>query len=1082
MESYNKDVIFSSITPTKNPSLIQSYDLEPQSSVSPIIFKTDNQYMRNLHMGDNDSEILQSYIKIRDSLRDHNSRLSTARQTNFQETNSQSTTPNKNMNLNFNIENRLNSIKVDLSTPQTSIVNENKIKIIQNIENEVVSKMLLQRMQDKSIRQSQDSSRVIQLQEVQQLKNINIDIQDLKKHLEASHQQLMSQEQQSISTHRSQTSTNQNTQQYQQLVSQNDINNFNNIDMPNSIHQQNNYQKSYQFNQVQPQMSIQMANDILNERTSNFQNSYNNQAIGLGDPRNLDVYSFMLEKSPYNINPPQQRAQSSTKKCNTGGYKPPRSASCQKQRDNSKSNNSFNNSISKQNGFLKQYEQDLEPIKFTPKEAKQSGERLYKQHQIYQYRLDQKKQARNDEIDSKMKDKPTICKKSQQIIENGPSISTYDLQEQLRRHQNCYYKHSHSTIDHCSNHGENKENHKIHYIQEHTFKNVNGWLNDHSVVEKRQSTPVQQINSHQRSNSQLNRANSRLASNKNDEVKKQLRFQSEKKVKFQQDYRPQSEYIKRFDNKTDDNNYHSFGPNIEDYNQVRMSRQVEIQPTVYEPKLINSSYDQGENMLKKLCQQYNMKFDSINQRDTSALEDIVDSQMQKQQRSYQEPQRSERNHYNNQRLIPQKDLKHKKQSSIITKIKQFKDESDNNNSYFNQQILHGKPSNIEQHKVIKKLNPRNKDDLFRQNLRSIDQSYNQVRGSRSRSPLKELTPRYQQKSQGENTYERTVQWKSQIDIQNKIKRMQQNQDEQKDCVFKPQITAYPFQDEQTSQQEKANISYRENQSPINTSRHTTQNYSQISQKKIALKELQKQKYPNQILNLKTSQKQGNDYCSSPHCNSQEKLLKQQRQSSKSLMVDPSQQNKNPTRSPIKKFHIQRIQVQEPTEQNLKTIVNQYLQKKDELKKPKFILKKQSAFDNNPEIIEEVKDLNKRFQKISTSLHQDLIDVDDININSSFMQNNSISGNNGLIRGISSSKDQSEMSQQLEFTLRNQTLQSLQSQALDNISKLNQNRFNDSKQSQQTNELNDKDKMQTSADLRYNRARQVLTTAKQQILN
>jgi len=30
-------------------------------------------------MGDNDSEILQSYIKIRDSLKDHNSRLSTAR-------------------------------------------------------------------------------------------------------------------------------------------------------------------------------------------------------------------------------------------------------------------------------------------------------------------------------------------------------------------------------------------------------------------------------------------------------------------------------------------------------------------------------------------------------------------------------------------------------------------------------------------------------------------------------------------------------------------------------------------------------------------------------------------------------------------------------------------------------------------------------------------------------------------------------------------------------------------------------------------------------------------------------------------
>lgn len=55
---------------------------------------------------------------------------------------------------------------------------------------------------------------------------------------------------------------------------------------------------------------------------------------------------------------------------------------------------------------------------------------------------------------SEVKDRPTICKKSQEIVANGPSIQTFavGIEEQIRRHKDCYFKPSNIDDDHSHTH------------------------------------------------------------------------------------------------------------------------------------------------------------------------------------------------------------------------------------------------------------------------------------------------------------------------------------------------------------------------------------------------------------------------------------------------------------------------------------------------------------------------------------------------------------------------------------------------------------------------------------------------------
>eukprot|EP00347_Sterkiella_histriomuscorum_P000585 403375282 len=811
-----------------------------------------------------------------------------------------------------------------------------------------------------------------------------------------------------------------------------------------------------------------------NQQQKSSQNQSHELQVPLfGDSKNLQVFSFVLDKSPY-AQQPLRNQQSSAQKYyndNITPSKTPTSYRCNQQSSvkkdttnqqysqspfrqsranyNQQTQLSASKSVynqSAQKSYMQNFEQNLQesqPVKYSPAQSHSSGSRMYNQYYIYQQKLQQKRQERDNHIESQMREKPQICKKSQDIVDNGPSIASYGMEEQLKRHQNCYYKHNHEPIQvhlieqqsqrKCGSqsarvHNENKITLDDQQKQDKIFSRLKDWDNNQKQNPQRASTPCYKSKGIQNKQGQLSMKENRKI------------CASEKKT--------QKESVQ---------NYQSFGPTIEQFNkqhpqfnQPHIHNQSMSQQNNMNKNLQNQE-TQGETMLKKLCQQYNLKFDSISQRDQQIIGNIIDKQLNIQE--IQKVPLTDRQHKNNQphvklnvqqKTLPLQNYQkpQKKQPSIISKIRKFRESTDKT-PYFNVGIHHGRPSQ----KNSIDLQDKQGDKYFKENLRKTPQKeqhsnskYHQIRKSRTNSLSNQKSQRSSRKAnisgfieqQSPMTYERQLIWKQNIDNQIRVQQNEKEIEETKDCVFKPQISKLEenHQYHQNLRISKGSESYRQiynqngSQSPLMSQRQSiNQSYKQLSAKKCSLIKLQQQKYP-QIQQLRVSSigKQS-DHCSSPHCNNQMKQRIQANNQSNIKMHDISSDNINRQNVPLK-FQIQKIKVKEPSDSQIQSVVQQYLHKKEELKKPRFILKK----NLNQSIVQTNHQPSQQFSNLN-NLNSNLNILESNQIKQNIKLNEEADGQYGIIQNTQSTD-------QLEFTLRNLSLQSLQSQALQNIAKLN----------------------------------------------
>ncbi|TNV83213.1 hypothetical protein FGO68_gene2493 [Halteria grandinella] len=201
---------------------------------------------------------------------------------------------------------------------------------------------------------------------------------------------------------------------------------------------------------------------------SNVSTSHNLQALNMyakpffnpnplrSSDSNLSLFSFVLDKSPYTA--------PASKPLQYYNYVPPVDNPIISARSNSKSPNtartnqaplSARGPISSK--FTRVYANHAEdrcfdflkdcrasyPRTFTPSHAAESGKRMYNQFHIYQQRLERKKIERERMLLSEVKQTPSICRKSELIVKNaeerGKPDSQIGTEQQLRRHENCYF-------------------------------------------------------------------------------------------------------------------------------------------------------------------------------------------------------------------------------------------------------------------------------------------------------------------------------------------------------------------------------------------------------------------------------------------------------------------------------------------------------------------------------------------------------------------------------------------------------------------------------------------------------------------
>ena len=79
--------------------------------------------------------------------------------------------------------------------------------------------------------------------------------------------------------------------------------------------------------------------------------------------------------------------------------------------------------------------------KFSPAQSARSGQRLYDNHRIYENRKNSLREQRDQVIRSQMKDRPTICQKSSNIVGLKMRIGkngTHEAPAFVHNHLNCY--------------------------------------------------------------------------------------------------------------------------------------------------------------------------------------------------------------------------------------------------------------------------------------------------------------------------------------------------------------------------------------------------------------------------------------------------------------------------------------------------------------------------------------------------------------------------------------------------------------------------------------------------------------------